>query len=260
MTDPRTTPDPNLVQSKTLARVSKPIADLNRHAGYKRDRQILLGERVTILGGTDEHSYVISEKDGYVGYIDRRTLTADHPVTHRINARASNTYQDPDMKSPDLLALSHGCLINVTEQTEKFARTEYGYIPQQHLRTVIQADQDLIEVAKLYLGTPYLWGGNSSTGIDCSGLIQAALTACGIACPGDSDQQEAQLGHHLQTDSTAQKGDLFFWKGHVAIAVDASSLIHANAYHMACAYEPIVSAIARITAQGDGNVTAHKRL
>ena len=260
MTDPRSTPNPDLVTERTLARVCVPVANLNRIAGAHRDRQVLFGERVTILGRKDPYCYVVTEKDGYVGYLNHTTLGGDDKVTHRINALASHTYTDPDMKSPDLMGISHGSLINVTEQSVKFAKTRLGYIPIQHLCPIEKNDNDFVEVAKIFLGTPYLWGGNSNTGIDCSGLVQAALTTCGIPCPGDSDQQQAQLGQHLEANAPIQKGDLLFWKGHVAIAADAETLIHANAFHMACTYEPITEAVKRISVQGDGYVTAHKRL
>jgi cell wall-associated NlpC family hydrolase len=260
MADPRTTPNPDLVTVNTPARVMMPVADLNRQAGHKRDRQVLLGERVTILGRIDNHCYVVTDKDNYVGYIARSALTEDSTMTHRINALATHSYTEPDMKSADRLSLSHGSLISVTELTEKFAKTDFGYIPKQHICPIDQNSKDPVEVAKMFLGTPYLWGGNSNNGIDCSGLVQAALTACGIPCPGDSDQQETQLGRALDHGAPIEKGDLLFWKGHIAMAADDKTLIHANAHHMACAYEPIKDAIKRIADQGDGNVTAHKRL
>lgn len=219
-----------------------------------------MGERVTILGRANEQCYIIAEKDDYVGFLHASALTIDHAVTHRINVLASHAYSEPNMKSPDLKSLSHGARINVIDTSKKFAKTAHGFVPEQHICPIDQNDDDFVEVAKLFLGTPYLWGGNSNLGIDCSGLVQAALTACGIPCLGDSDQQEAQLGQLLQPQTPAQKGDLFFWKGHVAIAADEKTLIHANAYQMACVYEPINDAIARITAQGDGYITAHKRL
>lgn len=258
--DPRTTPDPSLMTQRTNMRVGVPVADLNRHAGYKRDRQVLMGEGVTVLNQSKNQSYVITHKDSYVGYINSNALIPDHQVTHRIKVRASHTYTDPDMKSPNLLELSHGCLLEARSLSPKFAETNHGFVPIQHICPIEMRASDFVEVAKLFLGTPYLWGGNSQTGIDCSGLVQASLTACNIPCPGDSDQQEAELGHLLAPNSPVEKGDLFFWKGHIAIAADEQTLIHANAFHMACVYEPIEKAIARISEQGDGDVTAHKRL
>ena len=115
-------------------------------------------------------------------------------------------------------------------------------------------------MAQLHFGVPYLWGGNSIWGIDCSGLVQAAMLAVGKPCPGDSDQQEAALGDALMPDAALMRGDLVFWKGHVGMMVDADTMIHANAHHMAVAYEPIRSATLRVEAQGDGPVTARRRL
>lgn len=260
MNDPRTTPDPDLVSQNTPARITIPVADLNRLPGAKRDRQVLFGEQVTILQKSDDYCYVITEKDDYVGYIHESAICADHVTTHRISSIASHIYSEPNMKSAERHPLSHGSLIKVIATSGKFAQTPEGYIPIQHICPISESRKDYVSVAKLFLGTPYLWGGNSNTGIDCSGLVQAALTACNLPCPGDSDQQQSQLGCHLAIGSKYQKGDLLFWKGHVALAINDNTLIHANAYHMACVYEPIDKAVARIKAQGDGELTAHKRL
>ena len=260
MSDPRATPDPAKVTEATPARVMLPLTDLNRHPGAQRDRQVLLGERLTILGRRDGHAYVQTQKDSYVGYVNAKTLGPDTNVTHRISARTSHAYSQSDMKSADLSTLHHGSLITVLESDKKFARTTHGYVPVQHIQPMTTPETDPVSVAKRFLGTPYLWGGNSSIGIDCSGLIQAALTACNIPCPGDSDQQEHALGTALPDGTTPQAGDLFFWKGHVALAADATTLIHANAHHMATAFEPLTEAFSRIQTQGDGPVTAHKRL
>jgi cell wall-associated NlpC family hydrolase len=116
-----------------------------------------------------------------------------------------------------------------------------------------------VAIAERFLGVPYLWGGKTALGLDCSGLVQVSLTACGIACPRDSDMQQAALGAPLAERSALKRGDLIFWKGHVAIVRDEASMIHANAFHMAVAIEPVAEALARIRAAGS-EVTAIKRV
>jgi cell wall-associated NlpC family hydrolase len=138
-----------------------------------------------------------------------------------------------------------------------FAATPLGCVPLVHLAPLEVPEADPVVVSERFLGTPYLWGGNSAAGIDCSGLVQAACLACGIACPGDSDMQAA-LG--VAAEGPPRRGDLLFWKGHVALVRDAETLIHANAHHMAVTVEGIEAATARIAAQGHGPVTAHRRL
>ena len=142
----------------------------------------------------------------------------------------------------------------------KFIETAYGYIPTNHLSQLSNPETDPAKVALLYLGTPYLWGGNSRSGIDCSGLVQAAMSACRIACAGDSDQQLKSLGRDVEHGTDPERNDLLFWKGHVGLMVDDTTMIHANAHHMCVALEPVDAAIKRIAAQGDGDVTGHKRL
>jgi cell wall-associated NlpC family hydrolase len=132
------------------------------------------------------------------------------------------------------------------------AVTQAGaYVRASHLAPLGENETDFVAVAERFLGTPYLWGGKTALGLDCSGLVQIALTACGISCPRDSDMQEKALGTAVSADaSTLERGDLIFWKGHVAVVRDRDSLIHANAYHMAVAIEPIAEAVARIRNAG----------
>jgi cell wall-associated NlpC family hydrolase len=144
-------------------------------------------------------------------------------------------------------------LLAIVRDEDTFAVTPDGlFVPKQHLTLRDHVDGDFVAVAERFVGTPYLWGGKTSLGIDCSGLVQIALTACGVTCPRDSDIQQAALGRAL-TDSEAkylQRGDLIFWTGHVAIVRDASTIVHANAHHMATAIEPTETAMSRIEAAG----------
>lgn len=239
--------------------ISVPIADLRRAPDGPRDRQLLMGEAVTVLGITDGWAEVSAERDGYHGYLPENALGTGTP-THRVRARATHLYAEPDFKTPERLSLSHGARLTVLSSGARFAETPQGHVPLAHLSPLETVESDPVTVAALFLGTPYLWGGNSSFGIDCSGLIQVGCLACGIPCPGDSGPQEAALGTILPEDAPLKRGDLLFWKGHVAWVADTDTLLHANAHHMAVAYEPITAAIARIKAQGDGPVTARKRL
>lgn len=257
MSDPRQTPDPAQVRLSEAATVLVPVADLNRRPQGPRDRQLIFGEGVTILNRANGWCYVQAAKDGYCGYVSTAHVGAGPAPTHAISAPATHAYAEADFKSPDRMPLSFGSKIAVTEYADKFAKTSGGYIPTQHIRPLDIPAEDPAEIAALFLGSPYLWGGNSRWGIDCSGLVQAALIACGIACPGDSDQQHS-LGAPASGDY--QRNDLLFWKGHVALVVGSDTLIHANAGSMSTRYEGITATISRIQDAGDGPITAHRRL
>ncbi|KIC10602.1 NLP/P60 hydrolase [Leisingera sp. ANG-M1] len=250
----------------TAARIGVPVADLLRAPNGARDRQLVYGEPVTVYEEHEGWAFLQAAKDGYVGYVGYVPGTALIPVfeaTHWVSAPATHAYTADDFKSPETRALSHGSRVQVLggagQLPGRFLETNLGFIPARHLSPLGAHADDTVAVAELFLGTPYLWGGNSRFGIDCSGLVQAALLACGIPCPGDSDMQEAELGAPAPSGDY-QRGDLLFWKGHVAMVRDAQTLIHANAHDMAVALEPIDAAIERIQTQGDGPVTAHKRL
>jgi len=241
-------------------RVKRPVADLLRAPDGKRDRQLLMGEEARVLEDRDGWAFVQVAKDGYVGYVRSADLHEVDAATHVVSARSSQTYVDADFKSPDLLALSHGSHIVAKSVGDKFVETEFGFIPVQHVKPISELSSDAISVARLYLGAPYLWGGNSVWGIDCSGLVQAACLACGQPCAGDSDLQSESLGAALALGSDFQAGDFVFWRGHVGLVTDEDSFIHANAFHMAVVEEPLRAAIHRIEAGGDGPLTAHRRM
>lgn len=241
-----------------FARVIAPLADLLVAPGGARDRQVLLGDRFLVLDRHEGWAYGQAEKDGFCGYLPEEALGPDAPVTHWVAAPASHLYPEPRTQAREIAALPFGAKVAVTGQEGKFAQTAHGFIPAMHLRALEDRFDDPVAVAALFLGTPYLWGGNSRAGIDCSGLAQAALLACGIPCPGDSDLQET-VGTAIPEGAPLQPGDLLFWTGHVALVADATRILHATGHYMATVYEDREAAIARIIAQGGGPVIARRR-
>jgi len=239
--------------------VIRPVADLLRAPGGARDRQLLFGADVTMFEDRDGWAFVQAAHDGYVGYVASAALGTALAATHHVATPATHIYRDEDFKSPDIAHLSFGARVTVVHEARRFMQTPDGFIPKTHLWPLTKAFTDPAMVAQLHFGVPYLWGGNSVLGIDCSGLVQAALMACGRSCPGDSDLQRAAPGVELAPDAAPQRGDLWFWRGHVGMVADAQTLIHANAHHMAVAYEPLTHAALRIEAQGDGAVLARRR-
>ncbi|MEM6587566.1 MAG: NlpC/P60 family protein [Pseudomonadota bacterium] len=244
------------------ARVLKPTVDLMAAPGGARDRQLCFGEAVTIYEVHNGWAFVEASRDGYVGYMTSRDIGDLQDRTHRVTARATHLYPQPDFKIHDRQMLSFGSELAIKGPVDgRFSETGDGlFVPTSHVTPLDKFEDDPVTVAERLLGTPYLWGGNSSFGTDCSGLVQMACLACGIPCPGDADMQEEELGHSLAGDVPLRRGDLLFWQGHVAWMADADTLIHANAYHMATAYEPLNAALDRIERQGDGRVTSRKRL
>lgn len=239
--------------------VCAPVADLRESPDGARDRQLLFGDLVLLLEERDGFGFVWSQKDGYAGYVALAALGPEIRPTHWVAAPATHLYAAPDIKAPEVMALPFGARLAV-EPNGVFAETaDGGFVPSVHLKPVGAFYTDPVAVAEMFLGTPYLWGGNSRQGLDCSGLVQAALMACGQDCPPDSDMQ-MHLGAEIAPEAPLVRGDLLFWAGHVALVVDRGTLIHANAHHMAVAHEPTDAAIARIAAQGDGPVIARRRV
>jgi cell wall-associated NlpC family hydrolase len=229
------------------------------------DTEALKGERVTVYDTNPEGwAWGQLAADNSVGWLPSAALgPAGAPATHRVAALRTFVFPGPSIKLAPIEALPFGAKINVERIKDQLAATSAGfYVPAMHLKPAGENETDFVAVAERFLGAPYLWGGKTVLGIDCSGLLQVALTATGALCPRDSDMQEQALGRGLtetERSSRLQRGDLIFWKGHVAIVRDGESLLHANAFHMAVAIEPIAQALARIRATG-AEVTSVRRV
>jgi len=275
--DPRTTPArPDLAASHLAGKVeaarfvdghvreiAEPQAPLRRapspDAGL--DTEALRGERVTIYDSNDEGwSWGQLAADGYVGWLATLALRdPGPPPTHRVAVPRTLVFPGPSIKLPPLEGLSFGCRLVITRIEGSLAVTDSnGFVPACHLKPLDNSEPDFVAVAETFIGVPYLWGGKTSLGLDCSGLLQLALTASGVACPRDSDMQERALGSAVPL-TELQRGDLVFWNDHVAIARDTTTFIHANAFHMAVAFESVREAIARIAATGS-RVTSVRRM
>jgi cell wall-associated NlpC family hydrolase len=228
------------------------------------DTEALKGERVTIYERTPEGwAWGQLQSDGYVGWLPDSALVAPRSTpTHKVTALRTFAFPGPSIKLPPEESLPLGARIEIVTIDGGFAIThQRHYLPAQHVAPLDTCEPDFVTVAERFVGTPYLWGGKSALGIDCSGLVQTALAAAGLKAPRDSDMQERALGAALPPEQWTglRRGDLLFWKGHVAIARDGDSIVHANAHHMATAIEPVQDAIARIKA-GGSEVTSVKRL
>jgi Bacterial dipeptidyl-peptidase Sh3 domain/NlpC/P60 family len=232
------------------------------------DTEVLHGERVTIYDDNGEGwCWGQLGSDGYVGWMPTNALSEPGPPpTHRVAALRTLVFPVRNIKAPPLDALPFGSRVAVSAAQRDgggdLIDLASGFcVPTRHLAPVDSTEPDFVAVAERFLGVPYLWGGKTSLGIDCSGLVQIALTACGATCPRDSDMQEHALGAPLPADGPAgwRRGDLIFWKGHVAIVRDDETIVHANAFHMAVAIEPTREALRRI-ADGGSQVVNVKRL
>jgi cell wall-associated NlpC family hydrolase len=216
------------------------------------DTEALRGELVTVYDESEGWAWVQLSRDGYVGYVPGEGLTrAMVAPTHRISALRTYVYPEPDGKTPPLALLSLNAGIAASRKEGKFLALESGgFVFAGHAAPVGMPEPDFVVVAEAFVGTPYLWGGRTSIGTDCSGLVQLALEAAGHASPRDADMQAQELGRVIDPRDALRRGDLVFWEGHVGIMTSAKDFLHANAFHMAVAAEPFAQAKRRIKAAG----------
>ncbi len=242
------------------------IADVRREPSHDAplDTQALFGEELTLYEDHEGWGWVQLARDGYVGYMAMAALNSGRlEPTHRVAVNRTFVYPCPDLKLPARRASPLGAAVCVRAIQGAFAQIgDTAFIFAQHLAPIGTYEPDYVAVAERFLHAPYLWGGKTSLGLDCSGLVQISLAAAGIAAPRDTDMQEQALGQpvSIEGDIALRRGDLVFWRGHVGIMRDAATLLHANAHHMLVASEPLSDARERILAKTSQPIRAIKRL
>ena len=242
--------------------VLAPQAPLRREprADCPLDTEALRGEIVTVYDEAEGWSWVQLARDGYVGYMPSETLGAEELPTHRVSVMRALVFPGPNLKLPVVSALPFGARVAVWDTSGPYSRIAEGWVWSEHLASAEARESDFVTVAERFKGVPYLWGGKTGLGLDCSGLVQTSLDATGIACPRDSDMQQRDLGRTLSTETALLRGDLVFWPGHVGVMRDGQTLLHANGHAMLVASEPLAAARDRIKANTGSDVAVVKRL
>jgi hypothetical protein len=221
-----------------------------------QDTELLFGEQVTVYENKDGWAWIQARNDLYVGYVRSDALGDTKAGTVRVSALMAPVFSAADLKTPVRDLLPMNAVVPVAARDGDYVDIGAGFVHQRHL--AMETEKDFAAIAERFLGVPYVWGGKTAAGLDCSGLIQTALQAVGKAAPRDTDLMEKALGNDIALGA-ARRGDLVFWKGHMGVILDNKRLLHANAFHMMVAIEPLAEAIARIEAVA-GPVTSVKRL
>jgi cell wall-associated NlpC family hydrolase len=219
------------------------------------DNQVLFGERVRVYDADATWAWCQLERDGYVGYVPAQGLAEIAAAsTHRVRALGACVYAEADIKSQALIHVPMNSFIAVEKSEDRFLKlADGGWMVARQLAEINRYAPDFVEVAERFIAAPYLWGGRTAQGLDCSALVQLSMEAAGLACPRDSDLQQKMVGTEVlvPTDLEGlQRGDLVFWRGHVGIMTDGVMLLHANAHHMAVVAEPLHQAAGRIAGTG----------
>jgi cell wall-associated NlpC family hydrolase len=245
--------------------VVAPVSSLRKEPRFDAMQlsEVLLGESLLLYAEEEGWAFVQMEADGYVGYVAADDLREVAPApTHKVVVPSTFSYPTPSIKTQPTVQLPMLAAVSVVSDDGKFARLADGrFVYARHLAPLSHREPDFVAVAERFLHVPYYWGGKTVRGLDCSGLVQIALQACGRDCPRDSDMQEERLGTRLPIDHLdgLRRGDLVFWKGHVGLMTDAETLLHANGTDMLVIKEPLRAAVARISAAGSA-ITSLKRL
>jgi cell wall-associated NlpC family hydrolase len=241
-----------------------PIAALRRDAAATsmQTTQALFGEKLMAFEVVGDWVWCQLSRDGYVGYIAKAAVSTDlTSATHRVSVPATFLYPLPDIKSQPSVTLPMNAQLEIVGSDAKFSKLANGhFVFSKHIRPLNETEADFVSVAEKFLDVPYCWGGKTSQGLDCSGLVQTSLEACGVFSPRDTDMQEAQLGQSQKINDLdgLRRGDLVFWKGHVGIMAGQKTLLHANGHHMLTVKEPLSEAMARISGTY-GQVTSIRR-
>ena len=224
--------------------------------------ELLMGERFTVYDSANGWAWGQAEKDDYVGYMPANALgEATTAPTHKVSVLRTFLYAEADLKSPVRGAISMGAQLTALDADGDFTETDGGFVFTQHLVPVDQTEPDYLTTAVRFIGVPYLWGGRTSLGLDCSGLVQIALQMAGIACPRDSDMQAKGLGEALDPHvPRLERGDLIFFPGHVGMMLDEGTLLHANAWDMMVSPHPLRYVIAEVSKKHEQPITAIRRL
>lgn len=247
---------------KQLMRPSAPMRKRpDKAAAY--ENEIVFGETVRVFEEVDGWAWLQLERDRYVGYVPADGLSeAVAEPTHRVQALGTFLYPVPDIKSSPIMPLSFDSRLAIANGDEKFSElVTGGFVVTRHISELGRPHRDFVEAAEKFVGVPYLWGGRTRLGVDCSGLIQLAMNAAGHNCPRDTDMQQDEVGNAILIPNDLeglQRGDLVFWKGHVGVMTDGVMLLHANAHHMAVTVEPLVVATRRISRAGSEIVSIRR--
>ena len=249
------------VEGKWL-RCGQPAVSLHVSPSGVQACQLLFGESFRALEFLEEWAFGQSGRDGYVGYVHREALSNGWSPTHWVSGVKSHLYPSPDMKCIPEMQLHLGALLMLEGRAKQdfYPVSGGGYVPVQHVSRLQDRPSDFVEVAERFLGSPYLWGGNTANGIDCSGLVQVALTAIGKKCPRDSDLQEESLRGRAHSGNSVRRGDIAFWKGHVGIMLDGEIMLHATAHRMAVVKESFSQVRSRIADLGDHPFHGFRRI